>query len=397
MWILDFVLLLLALTALCSKDEEEETEGMPKVTTSMKLIDLLMVVLFVTFQFFIMLKLDDVVSWKWFVVFTPWLANEVVQILSAFKAAFIESIVEPDLSTVEIVVSEDGEEGGGENDLLLKKLETQKQYYDQINTKNTTQKSVLVGALTIWFAVFLALKIDHDVSWNWGLVFLPVWVYFVALRVWVHLLVKKGEALLSSIEPEKVQKVAEGIETDPIIISKVMQSQQLMGASSGWILQQFSPMFITVMLVCRLQVPSAHYSTFIILLPIFIALGCCCCGVFCGLAALSNVDMDALDEEMLQKEERDADGNTAGTAGERGGSYSPPNAPPYGTFETDKKSDDSVTNLLNKDGDNTTTPATNKSTESNNTAAALEEGGAQGKEESSRQVLPVTGIDQDID
>ncbi len=55
---------------------------------------------------------------------------------------------------------------------------------------------------------------------------------------------------------------------------------------------------MAILLVSRLE--ASVFSTFIILIPIFIGLGCCMCGVVCGICALSCVDMSALDEEAGQ-------------------------------------------------------------------------------------------------
>jgi hypothetical protein len=50
---------------------------------------------------------------------------------------------------------------------------------------------------------------------------------------------------------------------------------------------------MAVLLVSRLQ--AAQFTTFIILIPIFLLLGCCMCGVCCGLCALASVDTNQLD------------------------------------------------------------------------------------------------------
>lgn len=50
---------------------------------------------------------------------------------------------------------------------------------------------------------------------------------------------------------------------------------------------------MAVLLVSRLE--AAQFTTFIILIPVFLILGCCMCGVFCGICALSSVDTNHLD------------------------------------------------------------------------------------------------------
>lgn len=53
------------------------------------------------------------------------------------------------------------------------------EYFEKIIAQKNEQKSILVSLLRIWFAAFLAAKIDGTVDWNWGLVFLPVWVFIL--------------------------------------------------------------------------------------------------------------------------------------------------------------------------------------------------------------------------
>lgn len=50
---------------------------------------------------------------------------------------------------------------------------------------------------------------------------------------------------------------------------------------------------MAVLLVSRLE--AADFSTFIILIPVFMLLGCCMCGVCCGFCALASVDTNQLD------------------------------------------------------------------------------------------------------
>ena len=54
---------------------------------------------------------------------------------------------------------------------------TETSYNEKILEQSVGKKAVVVALLRIWFAAFLAAKIDQSVDWNWGLVFLPVWIY----------------------------------------------------------------------------------------------------------------------------------------------------------------------------------------------------------------------------
>ena len=46
---------------------------------------------------------------------------------------------------------------------------------------------------------------------------------------------------------------------------------------------------MAILLVCRLEV--RFISTFLIIIPIFIAVGCCCCTTVCGLMCMANIDL----------------------------------------------------------------------------------------------------------
>ena len=103
---------------------------------------------------------------------------------------------------------------------------------------------------------------------------------------------------------------------EPKVQLKHQQSQILSSMSIYTFTICFIPLFIFILLVCRLQVSTAMYSTFIILLPIFIILGCCCCMVYCGLCALSTVDIDSLGSDP----EAGGEGGTGGGDVAGGGS-----------------------------------------------------------------------------
>ena len=46
---------------------------------------------------------------------------------------------------------------------------------------------------------------------------------------------------------------------------------------------------MSILLVCRLEV--RFISTFLIIIPVFISIGCCCCISVCFLTCMANVDM----------------------------------------------------------------------------------------------------------
>jgi hypothetical protein len=194
-----------------------------------------------------------------------------------------------------------------------------------------------------------------------------------------------GSSKLQGLDSEAIMS---GVETDPLKLAQFQQGNDLMSNSFFLCIAQAVPLFMAIMLVCRLEVSS--YSTFLIILPVFLFIGCCCCIVFCGLLCLTVVDTNELEEEISGKPNGAANGN--GQSGEEGG-YSPPvvltteppaesqsnNSAVYGTFDSKVNSEPQQSPLID----------ISSKQESNDNSA--------NSEKSTSHLLPVTTIDADID
>lgn len=329
MWIVDFVQLLSAvLSVLLSPDPEgssssnnhevDDPAPAQKVPLVDRLNNLSITVLFVLVQIFVLIRLDRVVAWSWFVTvrysrhvtpphtaylsnavhhchhafsslqFIPWFLYEMLSVANEFQLAVMRTIARPHSESIGLM--EDGPVG--EEELFMLKIELENKYFEQVLLQQEARRHVIASMLRLWLAVFLALQLDHIVDWNWGVVLLPVWVYLciqfgmaASYRSW-------GHRKMAGIDEEAV---VHGEEKDPIKVVSFQQGSQLSSTSSLICLAQCGPLFMAVLLVCRLQ-PSSRFTTFIILLPIFALIGCCCCAVFCGICCLSCVDMDGLVE-----------------------------------------------------------------------------------------------------
>jgi hypothetical protein len=87
----------------------------------------------------------------------------------------------------------------------------------------------------------------------------------------------------------------EEVSVDPLKQVKFQQGSELVGASqTSCIFTTLGPLLIALLLVCRLEVST--YSTFIIIIPVFIVIGCCFCMVFGVIFCLSNVDAESLEK-----------------------------------------------------------------------------------------------------
>lgn len=319
MWIVDLFQLLSAVlyVLLSSEPESSNEEDSPTPAQRVPLVDRLnhlsIIVLFVLVQIFVLIRLDRVVAWSWFVTvryschsphtiaahhchnasslqFIPWFLYEMLSVANEFQLAAMTTIARPDFES-SIGLMEDGPVG--EEELFMLKVELENKHFEQVLLQQDARKHVIISMLRLWLAVFLALQLDHTVNWNWGVVLLPVWVYLfvqfgmaMSYRSW-------GHRKMAGIDEEAV---AHGEEKDPIKVVSFQQGSQLSSTSLLICLAQCGPLFMAVLLVCRLQTTSSHFTTFIILLPIFAFIGCCCCAVFCGICCLSCVDMDGLAE-----------------------------------------------------------------------------------------------------
>jgi hypothetical protein len=70
---------------------------------------------------------------------------------------------------------------------------------------------------------------------------------------------------------------------------------------------------------------AASFTTFVIILPIFISLCCCCTGVFCGLTCLTFIDPDEITQDRTNGQNDTAGENPMG---EGTSGYQPPKPVP---------------------------------------------------------------------
>ncbi len=317
MWLVDLFFLVSAVYFMFDKPEPPVTEEGDKapppeeeVPFAVKLSNLVTTVLFALIQIFVMMRMDRDIHWSWFKVFIPWFLYEGVHVVSLLQLALFTTVAPPDFENLTLIV----EEGhSGEEEIFMQKIALESKYFEALLEQKNAQKTILVCLLRAWLAVFLALKLNGN-DWNWGLVLLPVWVYLFAQYVYSYVLRAWGLSKLSGLN---VEGIMAGAETDPMAVARLQQGNELLSSSFFGCLFQAVPLFMALMLVCRLQVSS--YSTFLIILPVFLSIGCCCCAVFCTICCLSVVDMDGLNDEM-EKQRQQQEGAGGGEK-----EYTPPN------------------------------------------------------------------------
>ncbi len=280
-----------------------------------KVANLLTTICFILIQIFVLMRMDGDIEWSWFAVFAPWFIYEGITVVALIQQAFLTTIVPPDFENLTLII----EEGhSGEEEMFMQKMKLESAYFEKIMEQKNAQKTILISLLRTWQAIFLALKLNGDKDWNWGLVLLPIWVYLFTQYAYSYVYRVWGLSKLSGLN---VESIMSGTETDPLSMVKLQQGNELLSTSFFGCIFQAIPLFMAIMLVCRLQV--SDYSTFLIILPVFLILGCCCCLVFCGICCMTVLDMDGLNEEMEKQQREAAEGHhNASAEGEK--EYAPP-------------------------------------------------------------------------
>jgi len=289
MWILDAFILLCACFSACSTPKEEsnpdDTEAeMKKISRERKIaamLSVLQVVLFVLTQVFIVLRLQESVSWGMGVVLLPWWILEGIDVLRQSLRAKV----------------------------MLQEYRENVQADQETKEEGKKVIQILIARKFMWIilrvllAILIALKVDDTISVSWWVVFLPLWIL---------LIIEIGNMVLGYVAARRVEKgMASGDSED-----QAMQraSKGALFCSILCFLIVMSPFFL---LVERLQ--TASYSAFYVLLPWFIILGLLLLLVVCGICCAG---------KGLEEEEDEVDVNEF--------SGSPSNAS-YGAVNNDEK------------------------------------------------------------
>ena len=215
-----------------------------------------------------------------------------------------------------------------EEDYKMKRAELGAEYYGELFERTNARNIFCNHLLRIWFIVFLASKLNGDVTWSWGIVLLPVWFYIFKQYMFAIVQRQWGMSIINSI-------VAGGVIGDhdssddpgefslsvlahfiilfspythfisfpppfPPTLSEADMKRALgtmiSNSSVSTIINTIPISFMSILLCCRLE--AATFTTFVIILPIFLALSCGCCLVFCGFFFIVNADTDEMTRRM---------------------------------------------------------------------------------------------------
>jgi hypothetical protein len=336
MWIFDLFIILIASSQLfISEDVEMDENGevikREQIPLFGRVFGFLLVILFTLIQIFILMKLDgDISSWSWFAVFSPWFFYEVFSIILNVDKAFIHKIEPPaPIDEHSILKTMGGNHGNGdeenpglsEEEIAFQRHTNELNHFKELTERLQSRIEIVDHILRLWLAIFLAVKLDRTVNWDWGLVLLPIWVYFFEkyclvciYRSWSKQIIKENDLRPAFSE----------YETDPVRQAKYQEFQVTEAAGTATCLGQCAPLFMALMLISRLDV--SKFSVFLILLPIFLCLGCCCMIVFCGIVCIANTDVDEAETRLRQQHPYGMGGgeHTNGQAQAGEPTYNPP-------------------------------------------------------------------------
>lgn len=322
MWIIDAVLLIVALTLFTmdtaepddknsdkdtdklsgnrdnTAEDEDEDEGQ-KVVVSLyeKWMNFLSTVLFVAIQVLVLAEMDHAINLSWFAVFVPWYLYEAMGFVALIQSAWTP-ITPPNHDDSSLLPDP---EDAMQDDMNEAHFGLEMKYFDEVQNQHADKKGAVVALLRVWFALFLAMQLDtgYSESFNWGMVFLPIWVYLAMELCVAYYWKLEGDKMLEDLDPESLTEELLDWKT----MAKVKQAQQLAAnCQITYIMVTVFPLLMAILAVCKLQ--GSSYSTFVVILPIMVVLSCLCMCVFGAFFCLANVDPEKMDEEIKAKHQQ---------------------------------------------------------------------------------------------
>ena len=137
-----------------SSNTENEDPEENYVPLSTKLYLLTETVLFTLIQIFVMIRLDNYITWSWFEVFIPWYLHDGFKDMALLYPAFLHTIPLPDHAATSIdspTHQQDPETGGGlEEDLLRKQYINETEYLQKCIEKTDFKNQFFINILRIW-------------------------------------------------------------------------------------------------------------------------------------------------------------------------------------------------------------------------------------------------------
>ena len=285
--------------------EEEWVDPLPMKRRYMSLARFL---LFVVFEILIALRLQNIIDWKWSVLFIPIYILETVALYMKVLIARMQIVTVEELETT-IMGKPCAEFTQEEKDDIAKTYtvvpsHNSPEFGEAYRMKIRARQEILRLLLRVLFVVFFVLQLDLGLDWSWWLVFIPVWVAsfcicfgsmhnFVSIQTVAK---KRDPEFFSGVDVENQANYGSmgdgdgpgGDSQEPISPEEreflkatvAMSGQQLVSSCCS---QSFL-LLIICLLVAKLQNPDVYAAMWIIF-PILLIAGmilcCLCCMIFC--------------------------------------------------------------------------------------------------------------------
>lgn len=303
MWLIDMILLIRCFLVFIftkssqenSNDanaDDEDIDELPYVPLVDKLRDFISTSLFILIQIFVSLRLDSVIVWNWLIVFIPWYFYELLSMINTFIS--VNHLPKPEHSDdIMSAVNrfndkndDDNESADDKDDIKIQQFIDAEYGHSKVVLENIIAGAQICNHLfRLVQAFLLALKLNGNITSNWGVVFMPTWIYFFFQCFVIWRTRNRGKSILKSKYDNKIKAQVYNQHGRDIIRYSMMLC-----------IMQIFPLLCALLLVSRLQVSS--FSTFLVIFPVFLILGSLFICSFCTLFCLANINLDELQKQQ---------------------------------------------------------------------------------------------------
>ena len=287
------------------KDEEdEEKDSVPPMTFKEKLVGITRSLFILLMQLMILLKMDGA-DYSWFVAFLPITIHTIWDISYDFLFPILsdffhqdnkspqKNIVEEFQITYqeekrkkaeEVQIDEHATEAIDDEKLMMEVAQV-------VLEKDERIFGLLYGLLELSFLIMLVHHLDNEGSFSYAVVFIPVWFYFGSVIISCMMDHKKSGILIqqSGVDVAAIQQNGEfdlfsatqhlsETERYAFMLGQLLELRYKGKIGTGVVLFYFA-----LMIAILSSNPDA-FSSFYVLLPVFLVVGCCfilCCCFVC--------------------------------------------------------------------------------------------------------------------
>ena len=157
--------------------EEEWIDPLPMKRRYLSLARFLLVI---AFEILVVLRLQNIIDWKWSILFIPIFILEAVTLYKKIPIARMQIVTVEELETT-IMNKPSAEFTPEEKDAISKAYtvvpsHNSPEFAGAYKMKIRSRREIMRLFLRVLFVVFFVLQLDLGLDWSWWLVFIPVWV-----------------------------------------------------------------------------------------------------------------------------------------------------------------------------------------------------------------------------